>query len=484
MHPILPIHILVIEDNPGDFLLLKEALRNSGLAISNVSHAERMEESFNFLKKNTPDLIFLDLSLPDSEGLNSFVSLQEKASHLPIIVLSGLTDINIALDAISMGAQDYLVKGEYTNKLLAKAIQYSIERKRTELKLQESIKRYELISKTTNDAIWEWDLKTNEEVWNDGVKLIFGYTDEQVRNNAQWWRDNIHPEDQERVINKIHDYINRGMIHWQDEYRFRCGDGTYKDVYDRGSVLLNGSNKPYRMIGAMMDITERKKLERALSREKINKQRQLAQATIDGQEKERGEIGKELHDNINQVLATTKLYLEVATGDEKMRIEMMKRSTENIIYCINEIRRISKSLVPPAISDLGIIDSIKELIETIELSTQLKIKFHCSDNIAKKINNQQQLALYRIIQEQFNNIIKHADATTVTLRLEDGNGFINLSIEDNGKGFDPSSKRAGIGLTNIQNRAELLNGFVEIISARGNGCKLKVRMPEQIRQMQ
>ena len=150
-----PIHILVIEDNPGDFLLLKESLRLTGLNIKTVENAERLDQAFKMLEERSYDLIFLDLSLPDSDGLQSFISLQKRAAHLPIIVLSGVTDVNIALESISLGAQDYLVKGDYTEKLLAKALQYGIERKRNELKLFESNRRYELLSQATNDTIWD-----------------------------------------------------------------------------------------------------------------------------------------------------------------------------------------------------------------------------------------------------------------------------------------------------------------------------------------
>src|SRR5688572_32826549 len=107
------INILVIEDNPGDFILLKEFLKLTGLPIETVTNAETLEDGFTILKEHSHDLIFLDLSLPDSEGIDTFVGLQKKAAHVPIIVLSGLTDLTVALESISLGAQDYLVKGDY-----------------------------------------------------------------------------------------------------------------------------------------------------------------------------------------------------------------------------------------------------------------------------------------------------------------------------------------------------------------------------------
>ena len=474
-----PIHILVIEDNPGDFLLLKESLRLTGLNIKTVENAERLDQAFKMLEERSYDLIFLDLSLPDSDGLQSFISLQKRAAHLPIIVLSGVTDVNIALESISLGAQDYLVKGDYTEKLLAKALQYGIERKRNELKLFESNRRYELLSQATNDTIWDWDLISNSVGWNDGIKTIFGYSNSEMKTDISWWREYIHPEDRERVVTKISRHLEAGLKTWKDEYRFRCVNGSYKYVFDRGFILFDNQGRPTRLIGAMQDLTDRRKLEQQLTNEKISKQKQLTQATIEGQEKERSEISKELHDNINQILVTIKLYLELALDDSRLKDDLIKRSSEKIMYCINEIRTLSKSLAPPSLNDYGLVEAITELIENIRLTKSFNIDLKVKLDSINQFNGLQQLYIYRIIQEQLNNIIKHAAAKNVWVELVENYRSIDLIIRDDGKGFNPKEKSGGIGLTNIQNRAELLNGTLEIISAKNEGCLLKVRIAEK-----
>ena len=479
MFKAVPIHILVIEDNPGDFLLLKEFLKLTGLKIETVANAGRLDQAFDLLKEQMYDLVFLDLSLPDSEGIDSFISLQKKAAHLPVIVLSGLTDVNIALESISLGAQDYLVKGDYTEKVLTKTIQYSIERKRNELKLFESNRRYELLSQATNDTIWDWDLNTNMVTWNDGIRTIFGYNQTEIDAGIDWWHQNIHPEDKERVVTKISRHVEAGLKTWKDEYRFRCINGSYKYVYDRGFILFDKDNKPTRLIGAMQDLTERRKLEQQLTNEKINKQKQLTQATIEGQEKERSEISKELHDNINQILVTIKLYLELAIDDRKLKDDLIRRSTEKIMYCITEIRTLSKSLAPPSLNDYGLVEAITELIENIRLTKTFDINLNVKVGSLQQFNSLQQLYIYRIIQEQLNNIIKHANAKNVWVELIENCQSIDLIVRDDGKGFNPKEKSGGIGLTNIQNRAELLNGTLEIISAHNEGCILKVRITEK-----
>src|SRR5689334_17726633 len=124
--------ILVIEDNYADFLLLRETMILARFSSSNIFMAETLEAGIAELEKHKPDLIFLDLHLPDSAGLDTFIQLRQYVASSAVIILSGLSDTSIALEAITQGAQDYLVKGEFDFKLLDKAIRYSIERKRSQ----------------------------------------------------------------------------------------------------------------------------------------------------------------------------------------------------------------------------------------------------------------------------------------------------------------------------------------------------------------
>src|SRR5688572_12381384 len=125
-----PIKILVVEDNPADFILLKENIFLSKIAVTDIQLIDTLEGAIEQLAQFKPDLVFLDLYLPDSSGLDSFNTLKEYATGCAVIILSGLSDTNTALEAITLGAQDYLAKGEFDEKLLAKTITYSIERKR------------------------------------------------------------------------------------------------------------------------------------------------------------------------------------------------------------------------------------------------------------------------------------------------------------------------------------------------------------------
>lgn len=229
------------------------------------------------------------------------------------------------------------------------------------------------------------------------------------------------------------------------------------------------------------DVTTKKKQEillEKLLKQEIDKQKMVARAVVNAQEKERAEIGKELHDNVNQILSTAKLFLEVAKNDSKERVSLIKRSAQNIHEAINEIRHISKSLVPPSISDLGLIDSINDLVENIELSKTLHIDFYKNKEVEGLLDANQKLMLFRIVQEQMNNVLKHAYATNVSIRLLLVEDTIQLIIVDDGRGADiEKNVKKGVGLSNIVSRAELFHGKVDIQTAPGEGYKMKIEIP-------
>ena len=138
------------------------------------------------------------------------------------------------------------------------------ERRAAEAVLRETEQRYRLAAKATNDAIWDWDLLANRVEWNEAIFVLFGFAAEQVQPTGDWWIENIHPDDRSRIDHSIHRVIDGDEDQWMAEYRFRRADGTYADVFDRGAVFRNGAGQAIRMIGAMLDLTERKAAEKVL----------------------------------------------------------------------------------------------------------------------------------------------------------------------------------------------------------------------------
>jgi PAS domain S-box-containing protein len=136
--------------------------------------------------------------------------------------------------------------------------------KQTNEEIKESNEKYDIVAKATSDTIWDWKIQEDSINWNKGIESVFGYKQEEVGKTSKWWFDKIHPEDSIRMSIKLYSFIEQKTEKWQDQYRFRCSDGTYKYVLDRGFLLKDENGRAIRMIGAIQDITKQKEEEQRL----------------------------------------------------------------------------------------------------------------------------------------------------------------------------------------------------------------------------
>ena len=128
----------------------------------------------------------------------------------------------------------------------------------------ESKERYDIVAKATSDTIWDWKIDNDTFIWNKGIQGVFGYKKEEVGKTSKWWFDRIHPEDSIKMSIKLYSFIEQKTEKWQDEYRFKCADGTYKYVFDRGFLVKDEEGNAIRMIGAIQDVTKQKEEEQRL----------------------------------------------------------------------------------------------------------------------------------------------------------------------------------------------------------------------------
>lgn len=357
------------------------------------------------------------------------------------------------------------------------------KRKEAEDKLRKSEENFRLLIYNLKQGVVLMDSDGIVTICNQSFLDIFGLQEEQVmhRNPLDTSWNTIREDGSILPIEEypiyttfktktpVHDVVI-GVTHGITGERVWALVGT-ELIMDQDGEIIN-------VICSVTDITEQKRLTRELFDQEVQKQKLLVQATIDGQEKERQLMGKELHDNINQHLTTTRLYLEVAREKANGEtLEMIELSHKTLVGIIYEIRQLSQSLVPPTLGDIGLIESIRELCDSLERAHAFNIDFYHPYFSDEAMPANLKLMLYRITQEQVSNIIRHAHAANLQIKLQSDAEYIFLSISDDGIGFDPAHYKKGMGFSNIVTRADLFNGKVEIDTAPGKGCMLSIVIP-------
>jgi PAS domain S-box-containing protein len=343
------------------------------------------------------------------------------------------------------------------------------DRKKAEKKIEEILKRYEILAQATSDTIWDWDIAHNKMVYNYGITSMFGYDIAQVESIPDWWQNNIHPDDIKMVTDRVEEIFKKQETVFQMEFRYRCADGSYKNILDRAIVMYDEKKNPIRMVGAMQDITFQKEKELL-----INK------AIIDAQERERQQMGMELHDNVNQILSASLLYLGMAKNEKKNKNEIFETINQTsgfIKDAITETRRLSHQLAPVSFKDVSLREVVESLAKNMNSQNQWRVSVQFDENHNATVRDDIKINLYRIIQEQLNNISKYARASEVAIIVTTLENKIQLKVIDNGIGFDPKTVKRGIGLENIKRRTEVFSGLLTIISSPGNGCQVVVELP-------
>jgi signal transduction histidine kinase len=244
---------------------------------------------------------------------------------------------------------------------------------------------------------------------------------------------------------------------------------------DKGFIVYE-NGLPVKMIGSLQDVSHLKQLENNLNEEKFARQKKISETVIHVQEKERTRIGHELNDNVNQLLSTSKLFIDMMSPLDKEQKKFKEKSIDYILMAIEEIRKLSKELVVPQLKNTSLAESINAIIQDIHQTTNIKISFSFNEDEAL-LSSGKKLTIFRIVQEQIKNIIKHSKATEVEISIKNEEGATCLLIKDNGIGFNSDQSYSGIGLSNIFERTRFYNGSVIIDTAPGKGCLLKISIP-------
>ncbi len=309
-----PIAILLVEDNPADAAWIAEMLAEATTVQFSVLHASRLSDALTCLRENSFDIILLDLSLPDGSGLDTVIQAHAAVPTIPIVVMSGLGDEDLAVQALHEGAQDYLVKGQVDSHLLVRSLRYAIERRQAEDALQKAHDELELRVRQrtgelilTNEALldeiaerkkveeelekswerlaeaqriarignWDWDIRTNELHWSDEIYRIFGLTYPEFGTTYDAFFQLVHPDDRDFLKKAVNEALYGKP--YSIEHRVVLPDGSIRCVHEEAEVTFGENGEPIRMVGTVQDITEKKENEiRLLMSERLAALGQIA----------------------------------------------------------------------------------------------------------------------------------------------------------------------------------------------------------------
>lgn len=453
--------ILHLEDLPEDAELVARAITRSGIA-EKILHVDNKIDFIKALNEFGADVIISDHSLPSLNSHEALKLIKEMGIEAPFILVTATVSEEYAVTIIKEGASDYILKDRLQrlpNAIEAALEKYRLEKenKRSHEELKASERKYKLLFESNPMPMWIVSQK-NMRIMdvNDAAIKHYGYSREEF---LQFHTDDLLAEDEEHA--GIWNHKKR------DGYFIKLEMIAHDIIYEDQPAKLILTN----------DITEKLRAEAELARQRRMRQKLITETSIKAQEREREEIGIELHDNINQVLAAAKLYMDYAITKDKLQSERLEQSRENISLAIAEIRKLSKSLVAPSLGDETLVHIIHSLLNDFRLTTSLQIELVADHFNEAVLGDEEKLMLYRIVQEQMNNIIKHAKAGKAIITLETTPTETRLSIQDDGVGFDTARHSPGIGLRNISTRASNHDGKVSIISSPGNGCLLQVSIP-------
>ncbi len=504
------IPILLIEDNPADARMITMLLKESSVKHE-LFHTESFYEGVDIAKTQNIALVFLDLSLPDSNGFKTLSNFIEKIPNIPIIVLTGLNNEIVGNQAVKAGAQDFLVKGQFEGKLLGRAIRYAIQRFKTHLKLEETAKSLALSEKRYIEAQemaqfgnWEMDIVSNSMKWTSEIYRIFGYQTNSLQPSLSDYLSYVHMEDKPRVEDFFEMAAKDGKLH-KIEHRIVIEGRTIKHIALQAKVYYEETNDKIILVGAVQDVTERKLTEQLIIEKNLSQKasvfKQEALATM----------GFHVRTPLSSVINLTYL-LENSnlSSQQKENLDDLKTSVEDLSIMVNNLLNFSLllseniKLEEEEFTTKDFVYSIEKVVKIKADNENIALTVEIDKNIPEKL-----IADHNKITQVLYNLINNA----IKFTPEDGNILIKVfcrainkeetqlcfSIKDSGMGMSGSkikelleaeklleihsehndSKRP-IGLAIVSKLIHIMNGELSIESKEQVGSTFEVSIPSQI----
>ncbi len=496
--------VLHLEDSLVDAELVKTELQAEGVEC-NISLVNNEEQFRAALHHEAFDLILADHALAMFSGDSALEIHQTVCPDIPFIFVTGYLGEDLAIETLKRGATDFVLKNNLSR--LAPAVRRALrevkmrrEQKAAEEARSRSEERFKIVARVTNDALWEWDLSTDELHWGEGIHKLLGVLPEEVEPNVGWWHDRIHPEDRGRIQAELIEALKTGSKFWSTEYGYRRADGTYARASSRAQIIYDESGHGVRVIGALVDMTARLRLEEQLRQaQKMEAVGRLA-----------GGIAHDFNNLLTIISGYTELVLQssnTASATHRLHLTHVKRAAERASGLTRQLLAFSRQQVlKPQVIDLneivlGISPMLRPLIgEDVRLQTAL---FPVSLPVKADPGQIEQVIL-NLAANARDAMPTGGELIVKTLKRQfaahpsvPGNEVLRstyaaLEVSDTGTGIDPETKNhifepffttkvkgkgTGLGLPSVYGIVNQSGGFIEVNSEPGEGTQVTVCLP-------
>lgn len=427
--------ILLVEDNPGDVKLMEHLLKNASFR-HDLYISDSLYGAFEKLRANPFDLVLLDLSLPDSTGFKTLTTLIDTFPKIPVVVLTGVNNEIVGSQSVKAGAQDFLVKGQFDNKILGRAIRYAIQRHQVNLKLKESAKALVISEKRFLEAQeiakfgnWEMDIVSNSMTWGDELYRILGLQPRSINPTLSDYINFVHSEDKVDIETFFDETSQKGQER-KIEHRVLVDGRNIRYVALRAKIYYDEDNERVLLMGVVQDITERKLSEQLLLEKSINKK------AVKLKEDALTDIGF----HIRTPLSSIYNLLYVLENSEQSKLESqvigdLKTSVADLSLMVNNLMNasllVSNELqVNTSSFDLkSFWSSTEKMLAFKAANAQIDLEIHIDHDVPERVLTDGQ-KFSQIIYNLFDAILKTTKTSSaeIAVRWYDDNEELSVEI--------------------------------------------------------
>lgn len=375
---------------------------------------------------------------------------------------------------------------------------------RAEQALKASEEIYRLVAKSSQTGFWDWDLVSGDVQYSSIYKKQLGYEDHEISPGMGEFKRLCHPDDLQPVVDKLLAAQADPSKTFNTELRMRHKNGSWSWIWCQAIVIRDKANKPVRMIGTHIDLTERKKNEEHIQKlneqlehrvvkrtqelktavdtleKEITARRRLEREVLETSEREQSRLGQDLHDDLGQQLAGIRMLAQVLGAKlQTQKHPDASDAAELSVLCrsaLDTTRNLARSFYPVELRKLGLQIAIEELANRTEAMTGTV----CKTKFSSRFSPRREVAihLYRVVQEAITNAIKHGKARNIRIEGTVRDGLFKLTVTDDGIGFKPKKTSRGLGLHIFQYRARSIGAKIDVkqVHERG-GCRVTCQLP-------